>query len=184
MCMEIAQIKQDLENFQCPKWQQLPDFDVYMDQVIFFINDRLSPLFFLEDKSDKVITSNMVNNYVKNSIVHPPIKKHYKQYHLAYLIAVCILKKCYSLTEIQTMIEIVRRLEPDDTTSSIATIYNSFSDCFDHYLHQVLQFGMIKQEFQPEHMNDETQLMISVIKTVVYKMFTELEILTFENAEA
>lgn len=82
------------------------------------------------------------------------------------------------------MIEIVRRLEPDDTTSSIATIYNSFSDCFDHYLHQVLQFGMIKQEFQPEHMNDETQLMISVIKTVVYKMFTELEILTFENAEA
>lgn len=43
---------------------------------------------------------------------------------------------------------------------------------------------MIKQEFQPEHMNDETQLMISVIKTVVYKMFTELEILTFENAEA
>ena len=61
MCMEIAQIKQDLENFQCPKWQQLPDFDVYMDQVIFFINDRLSPLFFLEDKADKVITSNMVN---------------------------------------------------------------------------------------------------------------------------
>ena len=86
--MEIAQIKKELDTFQCPKWEQLPDFDVYMDQVIFFINDRLSPLFFLEDKPDKVITSNMVNNYVKNSIVHPPIKKHYKQYHLAYLIAV------------------------------------------------------------------------------------------------
>lgn len=180
--MEINTIKQKLETFECPKWEQLPDFDVYMDQVIFFINDRLSPLFFMEEaKTDKVITSNMVNNYVKNSIVHPPVKKHYKQYHLAYLIAVCILKKCYSLNEIQNMIEIEKNLEKQEI--SIGMIYNSFSDCFDHYLHQIMNYGLVKEEFKPTHMNAESQLMISVVKTVVYKMFTELEIMAYKNAE-
>ena len=100
---------EQLKNFQCPKWKDLPSFDIYMDQVIFFINDRLKPLYF--DSEKNVITSNMVNNYVKNSIVKPPIKKHYKPYHLAFLIAVCILKRCYSLTEITQLIEIEQAME-------------------------------------------------------------------------
>ena len=100
---------EQLKNFQCPKWKDLPSFDIYMDQVIFFINDRLKPLYF--DSEKNVITSNMVNNYVKNSIVKPPIKKHYKPYHLAFLIAVCILKRCYSLTEITQLIEIEKAME-------------------------------------------------------------------------
>ena len=51
---------EQLNNFQCPKWKDLPSFDIYMDQVIFFINDRLKPLYFGSEKN--VITSNMVNN--------------------------------------------------------------------------------------------------------------------------
>ena len=72
----IEEIHKSLISFKLPRWKDLPDFDIYMDQVIFYINQELSPLFFEE----KVITSNMVNNYVKNSIVKPPIKKHYKRY--------------------------------------------------------------------------------------------------------
>lgn len=164
-----------LKKFECPKWNDLPDFEIYMDQVIFFINDRLNDLYFDEDKKDKVITSNMVNNYVKNSLVHPPVKKHYKQYHLAFLIAVSILKRCFSLSEITNFIEIQQAMD----APSISSVYDSFSSCFDHYLHQIIQFGSIKEEFFHEESTKEQALMANIVKTVVFKIYTELEVIDF-----
>lgn len=169
--MNKNEIKENLMTYQCPKWKDLPDFDLYMDQVIYFINDRLSPIFFDSDKN-KIITSNMVNNYVKNSIVHPPIKKHYKQYHLAFLIAVCILKQCYSLTEITYFVQIAT------SNVDIEEAYDSFASTFEKYLHEIMEKGYANGH--KENMSKETQLMINVIKTVIYKMYTELEILDFD----
>lgn len=166
-----------LKQFECPKWNDLPDFEIYMDQVIFFINDRLNNLYFEEDKKDKVITSNMVNNYVKNSLVHPPIKKHYKQYHLAFLIAVSILKRCFSLAEITRFIEIEQAMD----APSISLVYDSFSSCFDHYLHQIIEYGFIKDEYFLENPKKEQALMANIVKTVVFKIYTELEVLDFDK---
>ncbi len=168
---------ENLKNFECPKWNDLPDFEIYMDQVIFFINDRLNDLYFDDDKKDKVITSNMVNNYVKNSLVHPPVKKHYKQYHLAFLIAVSILKRCFSLSEITRFIEIQQAMD----APSISSVYDSFSSCFDHYLHQIIQFGAVKEEYFVENFTKEQALMANIVKTVVFKIYTELEVFDFEN---
>lgn len=168
---------EQLKNFQCPKWRDLPNFDIYMDQVIFFINDRLKPLYF--DSEKNVITSNMVNNYVKNSIVKPPIKKHYKPYHLAFLIAVCILKRCYSLTEITQLIEIEQAME----APSIGDVYDSFSTCFDHYLHQIMTYGTVKEEYTFANPNKEQLLMNSVVKTIVYKIHTEFEMYDYIQKE-
>lgn len=168
-------MKKELCQFKCPRWNNLPDFEVYMDQVIYFINDRLSPLYF--HKEDKIITSNMVNNYVKNSIVHPPVKKHYKQYHLAFLIVVSILKRCYSLTEITQLIEIEDALNKD-----IDVIYDSFSECFEFYLHEIMSTGSTESEFFKEP-TPEQQLMVNVIKTVVFKMYSEVDLFEFENQQ-
>lgn len=174
MGMDKNRIKAGLISYRCPRWNQLPDFELYMDQVVFFVNDRLSPLFF-DSNVDKIITSNMVNNYVKNSIVHPPVKKHYKQYHLAFLIAVCILKRCYSLTEITYFIKIALK------TSDIENAYDSFVETFELYLHEVMEKGYVSPETETDSLNKEVYLMKNVIKTVVYKMYTELEILHFET---
>ena len=79
----------------------------------------------------------MVNNYVKNSIVKPPIKKHYKRYHLAFLIVVCILKRCYSLAEISKLIEIQNEMEHSDLEKA----YDAFSICFEECLHATFADG-------------------------------------------
>ena len=86
-----------------PLWQELPNVDLYMDQVITYLNRELAPLYF---HNEKFITSSMINNYVKIGIVKRPIKKHYTKEHLAYFIAVTILKKCFSMQEIIQMINI------------------------------------------------------------------------------
>lgn len=166
--MTKEQLKENLAHYTLPKWENLPSFDIYMDQVIYFINNGLAPLYF---NDDKIITSSMVNNYVKSSIVKPPIKKHYTQYHLAYLIVVCILKRCYSLTEISNLLNIYQNL----SKASVGDAYNEFVDLFESYLHEIMEHGKVTQ--QVEDVTDYQRLMDNVIKSIVYKIYAEVEIL-------
>ena len=59
-----------------PHWDALPDLDLYMDQVIAFMEKYLS---LFGDSRDKLITPSMINNYVKLGVLPPPVKKKYNQ---------------------------------------------------------------------------------------------------------
>ena len=86
-----------MKNYTFPKWTELPEIDLYMDQVITYINEKLKDTYFYDEK---FITKAMINNYVKTGIVHPPVKKHYTKSHLAYFLVLTILKRCYSMQQI------------------------------------------------------------------------------------
>ena len=58
---------------------------------------------------------------------------------------------------------------------SIGDVYDSFSACFDHYLHQIMAYGTVKEEYTFANPNKEQLLMNSVVKTIVYKIHTEFE---------
>ncbi|MBQ0064711.1 MAG: DUF1836 domain-containing protein [Firmicutes bacterium] len=166
--MTKEEIRQNLTTYQLPKWDKLPDFDIYMDQVIYFINNGLAPLYF---NDDKIITNSMVNNYVKSSIVKPPVKKHYTQNHLAYLIVVCILKRCYSLTEISNLLKIYQ----NESKASVGDAYNEFVALFEDYLHEIMKHDKITQQI--EGVTSYQRLMDNVIKSIVYKIYAEIETL-------
>ena len=70
-----------------------------MDQVITLIEKYLSPLITLEKHT--LLTSSMVNNYVKHGLIPAPVKKRYNQKHLAFLIAITLLKQVLTLPEIK-----------------------------------------------------------------------------------
>ena len=63
---------QQLENVHLPRWHELPDIELYMDQVITLIEKYLSPLITLEKHT--LLTSSMVNNYVKHGLIPAPVK--------------------------------------------------------------------------------------------------------------
>jgi len=92
----------DIVGFRLPRYHELPNIDLYMDQVILLIESHLKPLFTQEDKS--FITSTMVSNYVKQGVVSPPVKKKYTKTHLAYLMVVCIFKQIFSISQICDLI--------------------------------------------------------------------------------
>ena len=168
-------IYKELIEFKLPKWKDLPDFDIYMDQVVFYINQELKELFFSDEK---VITSNMVNNYVKNSIVKPPIKKHYKRYHLAFLIVVSILKRCYSLNEISQLIEVQNKMEHSDLEKA----YDAFSVCFEECLHATFTKGNAN-DIEIKKVNWQKQLLYNVVQSVVYKIYAEVNLIEKENID-
>lgn len=83
-----------------PRWDDLPDFGLYMDQVISLMERYLGPPV---GPGERGLTASMVNNYVKMGVVPPPQKKKYGRPHLACLIVVCALKAVLPL-------EIVRQI--------------------------------------------------------------------------
>ena len=78
--------------------------DLYMDQVVTLLNEYMKP-FHAKDQ-EKMVTSTMINNYVKHGIVSPPVKKQYTKNHVDYLMVVCILKMVYRMDEISKLIRV------------------------------------------------------------------------------
>lgn len=85
-----------------PRWEELPDIGLYMDQVVSYVLTVIKPVF--EDGVSAALTPNMVNNYVKAKLVDAPIGKKYGRLAIAMIIVVCVLKVCYTTEEINKLI--------------------------------------------------------------------------------
>lgn len=98
---------QDLLNYHCPRFNELPEIELYIDQVICILQKNLE--IFSKNKDIPVITPSMINNYVKQEVLEPPRKKKYDKEHIAYLFVICILKKSMSILEIKDSINVMRK---------------------------------------------------------------------------
>ena len=96
---ELLDLKQRLEKERPATWQELPDISLYMDQIISYMPRQL---IHFDDRD--TLTSAMVNNYIKDGLVPRADGKRYSPTHLAYLTAVCALKKVLSVRDISNLI--------------------------------------------------------------------------------
>lgn len=92
-----------MKAYALPEWDDLPDFGLYMDQVVALLSRYLD---FIPDTdgSEKPITVSTVNNYVRLKIMPAPEKKKYNRIHLAYLLMICTLKQNLSIAYVQRVI--------------------------------------------------------------------------------
>lgn len=91
------------EEFKLIDYNKLPDIELYMDQILTLIQRQLG--IFTYSSFDKLLTSSMVNNYVKGNVIPAPISKKYNREHLALLEEVCTLKQVLSIAEIKQIID-------------------------------------------------------------------------------
>lgn len=82
--------------------ESIPNIDLYMDQITSFMDDQLEMSKRRED--DKLLTKTMINNYTKNDLLPPPIKKKYSKEHLLCLIFIYYLKNILSINDIQNVL--------------------------------------------------------------------------------
>ncbi|MDE6408238.1 MAG: DUF1836 domain-containing protein [Anaeroplasmataceae bacterium] len=93
----------ELSKFSYKDYKDLPDIDLYMDQVVTFLDKQLA--IFQTSSLDKQITSSMINNYVKGEVVSAPISKKYNREHLALIQEVCTLKQVLTIAEVKQIID-------------------------------------------------------------------------------
>jgi len=90
-----------VENYQPATWDSLPDLELYMDQVLTFMNRQLEPF---SPDDERLLTTSMINNYVKDGVLPRPERKKYSREHLGMLMMICSLKSVLSLPEIAEML--------------------------------------------------------------------------------
>jgi hypothetical protein len=81
----------DFQSFHLPHWQDFPDFEIYMDQLVNLVNQYLEPLML------DPVTPTMINNYVKKQVMFKPNKKRYRREHLAAVVTLTLLKTAFPL---------------------------------------------------------------------------------------
>ena len=80
----------------------IPGIDLYMDQVTTFLQENLRGLS-RDPDGDKFLTKTMINNYVKNKVLHPPVKKKYSRDHMMLLIMIYYMKSFLSISDIKSI---------------------------------------------------------------------------------
>ncbi|WWR16873.1 DUF1836 domain-containing protein [Lachnospiraceae bacterium JLR.KK008] len=82
--------------------EDIPNIDLYMDQVTTFMDRNLKNTT-RDPDNDKILTKTMINNYAKNNLLPPPVKKKYSKEHVLLLIFIYYYKNILSITDIQTL---------------------------------------------------------------------------------
>lgn len=111
-----------ITDYHLPEWESIPNFGLYMDQVINLLEEYLC--FIPNDEKNKFVTASTINNYVRLKIMPAPVKRKYYRIHIAYLIFILVLKQALSINDVQKLVPLAI------SEDQIHAIYNNYSDKF------------------------------------------------------
>lgn len=105
------------------KPEEIPEIDLYMDQVTTFMESRLKSSTRYPGE-DKILTKTMINNYAKNDLLPPPVKKKYTKEHVLLLILIYYYKGVMTIGDIQTLLQpITERFFQNGQEFNLQSIY-------------------------------------------------------------
>jgi len=167
----FSELEENLKKYSLPLWDELPDIELYMDQVISILTKYLS-IYYEALGDDKIITPSMINNYVKLKFIPAPVKKKYSKTHLAYLLVICTLKQTLDMATIQKIMPVGIDEESIKKTfnSFVENQRKAYSYVTEHV--KVVADPILKYESDnPERLND---LLMQVSASAnIFKIYTE-----------
>ena len=118
----LAAIRDNFSTLDYIRPSEIPNIDLYMDQVTTFMDKRLAKSRRYSD--DKILTKTMINNYAKNDLLPPPVKKKYSREHMLLLIFIYYFKSILSIGDIQKVLEpISSRFFPEGGSMKLEDVY-------------------------------------------------------------
>lgn len=144
--------KEEMQNIHLPRWEEFPAFELYIDQVIAFVCEKL----YMFGSDEPFITPAMINNYVKNGVLHPPKKKKYDRTHLAKLMVICICKRMMPLSYISEAITVMSRM------FDIETGYNTLCDEIEYEVKCLV----LPTVYPPRPLNDAESRRVAMLRTL------------------
>lgn len=153
-------ISRSVSNFRLPRYHEIPNVGLYLEQTTKYIQEYLAPL------QEGCITGSMISNYVKKGLVDNPVKKQYFRDQIAYLFFIALAKNVLSLDNLALFIAMQKR------TYTPERAYNYICVEFENVLQYV--FG-IKQSIDNvgADSTEEKLLLRNTIITVAHKIYLE-----------
>ena len=153
-------ISQSIQNFKLPRYDDLPEVELYLDQTTAYISERLEIL------GDVKLTSSMISNYVKHKIIRRPVKKRYAADQIAELFFIAVAKNVMQLSDLKAAIELQRR------TYSTKVAYNYFVEELENILPYVFGLKTDLDEIGNEH-TEYQRMLHNIIMAVSYKAYID-----------
>ena len=149
-----------IRAFHLPRYAEIPDVGLYLEQTAKYINGFLAPLSGME------ITTSMISNYVKQGLIANPVKKQYAAEQVAYLIFIAVSKTVLSMENIRLLIDMQK------PTYSSQVAYDYFCSELENVVGYV--FGM-KDAIDSigSTDTDETVMLRNTIIAVAHKIYLD-----------
>ena len=149
-----------IRDFRLPRYHELPDMGLYLEQVTRYINGFLVPFGCPE------MTPSMISNYVKKGLIANPVKKQYGRDHIAYLFFIAMAKSVLSLDALTGFIKLQQQ------TYTLPKAYDYFAEQFEGLLRFTFEVDDTL-EIVGEDNTDEKRLLYTCIVAAVQKVYLE-----------
>ena len=144
----LNSILESLDHLNYIPLDEIPNIDLYMDQVTTFMEKGLSPTKRYEE--DKILTKTMINNYAKNNLLPPPLKKKYSREHMIVLIFIYYFKNILSIRDIEQLLQpLTEKHFHTDAPLQIDQIYQEVCEL------EKIQIPDLKEELQKIYQKSE-----------------------------
>lgn len=166
----IEDIVKSLKDDSYISSSDIPNIDLYMDQVTTFMDKHLEV--FKRDEDDKTLTKTMINNYSKFQLLPPTTRKKYTKEHMLLLLIIFYLKPTLSITDIQALLTPLQKLTmKEDSDISLGLYYDTlvknqiahFDDLSDEIMNTV---NISKGLFNIEDKDESEAEILSIISTI------------------
>lgn len=158
-------MNKEIKDFHLPRWNELPTIDLYIDQLVSLLEQYLAGYIKNDnEKEDKIITKSMINNYVKHSVIKPPINKKYNKEHIAYLFVIFVLKQVYSMNDIKKLIDLAIETSPTELA------YNRF--CSE--LEKAIRIVFAEKNYvKNSKLSEEQYILRNVVQSFANKLYVQ-----------
>lgn len=161
----------DIEKFYMPRYREIPNVGLYLEQVTRYINGFLAPLGCVE------LTASMISNYVKKGYVPNPIKKQYYAEQIAALFFIAVAKNALSIENIGRLFEMQKQVCP------LEAAYDNFCQELEDVLR--FTFGLENGMKQVDNTaGDARQMLRSTIVAVAHIIYLSYRFDAMKAAEA
>lgn len=144
--------KANIREFRLPRYSEIPEVGLYLEQVAKYVNGYLTPLGCME------LTTSMISNYVKKGIVPNPVKKLYYAEQIAYLFFIAIAKNVLSIENTHIIIKMQKEVYESQTA------YDFFCDELERMLKTVF-----KMEYEvPVDEKEKNHQVKSMLRSVLF----------------
>jgi len=159
-----------IEGFRLPRFNEIPDVGLFLEQTTKYVSGVLSPL------GGLTVTSSMISNYVKKKLIESPVKKQYSREQIAHLIFIAMAKNVMSLEGIQIM------LNMKGETYSTQVAYDYFCSEFENVL--AIVFGL-KDTYESvgEETSERKTILRNAIIALVHKVYLDRSLAILQNGE-
>lgn len=154
------EIAASVQGFKLPRYQEIPEVGLYLEQVAGYVSEHLMPL------GNIALTGSMISNYVKKGLLSNPVKKQYSREQIAYLFFIAVAKSVLSMEDIRLLFEMQKK------TYEAHVAYDYFCSELENVIQYV--FGM-KESLDVIGVDDtdEKSMLRNTIITVAHKAYLD-----------